>query len=91
MKEIMLALFILSALIVGCAAPETEAPDAGAAQVTETVTEEEAVSEVDDSLLTEEDIEIGECSIVGMGAVVTKSVEDDSIVIGNPAHLLTKD
>jgi len=38
-----------------------------------------------------EDIEIGECSIVGMGAVVTKSVEDDSIVIGNPAHLLTKD
>ena len=38
-----------------------------------------------------EDIEIGEYSIVGMGAVVTKSVGDNSVVVGNPANVLTRD
>ena len=33
---------------------------------------------------------IGEGSIVGMGAVVTKSVEPHSVVVGNPAKILSK-
>ncbi len=33
-------------------------------------------------------VEIGRCSIVGAGAVVTKSVPDYSIVGGNPAKVL---
>ena len=38
-----------------------------------------------------EDVEVDEYSIVGMGAVVTKSVGDNSVVVGNPANVLTRD
>jgi acetyltransferase-like isoleucine patch superfamily enzyme len=33
-------------------------------------------------------VTIGENAIVGAGSVVTKDVPDNSIVVGNPAHLL---
>ena len=35
-------------------------------------------------------IEIGENAIVGAGAVVTKNVKANTIVIGNPARILKK-
>lgn len=37
------------------------------------------------------DISIGDNSIVGAGAVVTKSVPSNCIVVGNPAYILRKD
>jgi acetyltransferase-like isoleucine patch superfamily enzyme len=36
-------------------------------------------------------ITIGNNSIIGAGAVVTKNVEDFSIIVGNPGRLLRKD
>ena len=38
-------------------------------------------------LLLKHRIKIGNNSVVGAGAVVTKDVPSDSIVIGNPARL----
>jgi len=37
-----------------------------------------------------EDLRIGKYSIIGMGSVVTKNVEDYSIYVGNPAQFLKK-
>ena len=35
-------------------------------------------------------IVIGDNVIVGAGSVVTKSIPNDSVVVGNPAHLVFK-
>jgi hypothetical protein len=58
MKTAIILLLVLSTLVVGCA----QAPEAPSQQVTEPViSDQEAIDEVDDSLLSEdEEIEIGE-------------------------------
>ena len=33
-------------------------------------------------------VTIGENSIVGAGAIVTKDVPDNSVAVGNPAHVI---
>ena len=58
MKTAILLLLVLSTLVVGC----TQAPEAPSTEVTEPViSDQEAINEIDDSLLSEEEeIEIGE-------------------------------
>ena len=36
------------------------------------------------------DVHIGDNCIIGAGAVVVKSIPDNSIVVGNPAHIIKK-
>lgn len=58
MKRIIILLLVLSTLFVGCAyqTPPLELGE----ETTGEVTEAEALEEIDTSLITEEDIEIGE-------------------------------
>ncbi|MDM8267377.1 hypothetical protein QUW44_09665 [Limosilactobacillus pontis] len=36
------------------------------------------------------DISIGNNCIIGAGSVVVKSIPDNSVVVGNPAHVIRK-
>lgn len=59
MKTTIILLLVVSALLIGC----TQAPEALSEPVTDTavISDDEALTEIDDSLLSEDDeIEIGE-------------------------------
>jgi hypothetical protein len=61
MKTVIILLLILSTLILGCAKQTAESPAQKVTQTSEAVSDQEAINEVDNSLLSEnDDIGIGD-------------------------------